>query len=69
MGIGTNPKASITGKSIEDEKTLGTVHVAMGDPAFEGGSYHTHCHIDAVLKNPTLEIDGHLIIKNGKLLI
>ena len=69
LGIGTNPKAMITGTSIEDEKVLGTVHIAIGDAELEGGSYHQKCHIDAILKKPTLDIDGHLILKNGELLV
>ncbi|UCE07004.1 MAG: aminopeptidase [bacterium] len=69
LGIGTNPKAIIAGKSIEDEKVLGTAHIAIGDPSLEGGSYHGNCHIDAILKNPTIEIDGHLILKDGMLLV
>ena len=69
FGVGTNPRAIITGKSIEDEKALGTVHIAMGDPLLEGGIFGNKCHIDAILKQPTLEIDGRLIMKDGKLLI
>ncbi len=69
FGIGTNPKAEITGESLEDEKALGTVHVAIGDHLFEGGSVGNNCHIDAILKNPNMQIDGRPIILNGQLLI
>ncbi len=68
LGIGTNPNARITGKSIEDEKSLGTVHIALGDPSLERGSYRGKCHIDAILRNPSLDIDGHQIVKDGKIL-
>ncbi|MBD3288822.1 hypothetical protein GF337_08480 [candidate division KSB1 bacterium] len=69
FGIGTNPKAEITGESLEDEKALGSVHVAIGDYLFEGGSFGKNCHIDAILRNPNLQIDGRSIIMNGQLLI
>lgn len=69
LGIGTNPKAAITGKSLEDEKALGTVHIAIGDYLYEGGSFGNNCHIDAILKNPNLQIDGRTIIQNGELMI
>ncbi len=70
LGIGTNPNAMITGKSIEDEKALGTAHIAMGDPLLERGSdQNKKCHIDAILRNPTIDIDGHQIVRDGTILV
>ena len=37
LGIGTNEKAILTGELLEDEKLLGTVHVAFGASAGIGG--------------------------------
>ena len=37
IGIGTNPKAKLTGCIVEDEKVLGTVHVALGNNVSFGG--------------------------------
>ena len=69
FGIGTNPNAIITGESIEDEKALGTAHIALGNPNFEGGSLKGNLHVDLILKKPTVTLDGHLILKNGKIVI
>ena len=69
LGIGTNPKAILTGMSIEDEKVLSTVHIGLGDSTLKGGNLKKQCHVDAILKNPTLAIDGRLIIKDGKLMV
>ncbi|MBN2013365.1 aminopeptidase [candidate division KSB1 bacterium] len=69
FGIGTNPAAQITGVSNEDEKVLGTVHFAFGDASFEGGRIQKPCHVDTIIKKPTVSIDGHLILQDGQLLV
>jgi leucyl aminopeptidase (aminopeptidase T) len=69
FGIGTNPGAMITGNSIEDEKVLGTVHFAFGDALYEGGRTQKPCHIDAIIKHPTVSVDGHAILENGELCV
>ncbi len=67
IGIGTNPLAKVTGYTLEDEKALGTVHVALGNNISFGGKVAVGCHFDGVLLNPTLVIDGKTILKNGEL--
>jgi len=67
IGIGTNPKAKLTGCTLEDEKVLGTVHVALGDNISFGGKVSAGCHFDGVLLKPTLIIDGKAILENGTL--
>ncbi|MBC8181737.1 aminopeptidase [candidate division KSB1 bacterium] len=69
FGIGTNPNAILTGESIEDEKVLGTAHIALGNPNFEGGSLKNYLHLDLILKKPTVKMDGHLILENGKMVV
>jgi len=70
LGIGTNPKARITGAVLEDEKALGTVHIALGDnTSYVGGHTKSKIHIDGILFQPTLWVDERQIMKNGKLLV
>ncbi|MDL1912489.1 hypothetical protein FBQ81_17640 [Chloroflexi bacterium CFX6] len=66
LGIGTNPKARLQGNIITDEKVLGTVHVAVGRNDFLCGKNVATIHIDGVVGQPTLEIDGKTVIENGK---
>ncbi|MCC6298718.1 MAG: aminopeptidase [Anaerolineales bacterium] len=66
LGIGTNPKARLQGNIITDEKVLGTIHVAVGRNDFLGGKNVATTHIDGVVGQPTLEIDGRVVIENGK---
>ena len=69
FGIGTNPKAKITGNVLEDEKVCGSIHVAFGNNVGFGGSNKAKSHLDAVMKKPSVWFDRKLIIKKGNLLI
>lgn len=69
LGIGTNPHAQFTGLTLEDEKMLGTVHIALGNNVSFDGKVNVPCHFDAVLLHPTLDIDGNTILKNGEVLV
>lgn len=69
LGIGTNDRAILSGRVIEDEKVMGTVHLALGDNANFGGNTQVPVHMDGILLNPTLTIDGQVIIRHGQPLI
>lgn len=58
FGIGTNKKARLTGNVLEDEKVFGTVHIAFGSNKPFGGTNEAGVHIDCVIKDPTVTIDG-----------
>jgi leucyl aminopeptidase (aminopeptidase T) len=66
LGIGTNERAMLTGKVLEDEKILGTVHVAFGASAAIGGTVSVPIHLDVVVLDPTLEVDGRLVLDAGR---
>jgi leucyl aminopeptidase (aminopeptidase T) len=69
LGIGTNEKAKLTGEILEDEKILGTCHVAFGASAAIGGTVQVPVHLDAVVMKPTVELDGEPIVRDGELLV
>lgn len=69
LGIGTNECATLTGNLIEDEKILGTCHVAFGASAGIGGEIQVPIHEDVVVMAPTVEIDGEAIVRDGKFLL
>lgn len=69
LGIGTNEEAILTGNVLEDEKILGTAHVAFGASAAIGGTVQVPVHLDCVLLEPTVEIDGETIVSGGDLLL
>ncbi len=69
LGIGTNEEAILTGNILEDEKILGTAHVAFGASAAIGGTVQVPVHLDCVLLEPTVEVDGETIVSGGDLLL
>ena len=66
LGIGTNDKATLTGLVLEDEKILGTVHVAFGASAGIGGNVSVPIHLDVVVLDASLEIDGRRVLDHGR---
>jgi leucyl aminopeptidase (aminopeptidase T) len=69
FGIGTNDKAILTGLILEDEKVMGTIHIAFGDNKSMGGSVRVASHLDGLVKEPTVWLDDRKIMEAGKLLI
>jgi leucyl aminopeptidase (aminopeptidase T) len=67
FGIGTNPKARLTGNVLEDEKVMGTCHIALGDNSTFGGRVRAGIHVDGILLKPTVRIDGKILIRDGRL--
>jgi len=65
LGVGTNDRAQLTGNVLEDEKILGTVHVAFGASAGIGGTVSVPVHLDVVVLEPTLDVDGRRVIDDG----
>ena len=69
LGVGTNDRAIVSGNILEDEKILGTVHIALGNNAGMGGTVNVPIHLDGLIRNATLYVDGELVLDKGKLLI
>jgi len=69
FAFGTNPKAKITGVTLEDEKVLGTVHIALGNNKSYGGTVEVPFHVDCIIKKSDVFVDNKLVMKKGKFLI
>ena len=61
LGIGTNQAATLTGNVLEDEKVIGTIHLAFGTSAGMGGVNLAGVHIDGMVLRPRLNsmMPGH----------
>lgn len=71
LGIGTNPAATLIGNVLQDEKVLGTVHVAFGDnasmvPDGDPRQVVSDVHWDTVCEEPTVRTDGEILIDAGE---
>lgn len=71
VGIGTNPAATLIGNVLQDEKVLGTVHVAFGDnasmvPDGDGRQVACDVHWDTVCEDPTVIAGGETLIEAGE---
>jgi leucyl aminopeptidase (aminopeptidase T) len=66
LGVGTNDRARLTGNVLEDEKILGTVHVAFGASAGIGGTVSVPIHLDVVVLDASLEVDGQAVLDHGR---
>jgi leucyl aminopeptidase (aminopeptidase T) len=65
IAIGLNPGGSITGNIIEYESTFGTGHIALGNNTALGGQNPAPIHLDMVFLEPTVELDGKIIVAPG----
>lgn len=65
FAVGTGHK-EITG-TLQEKGRLGTMHMALGDNsrAYPGGQNVSSSHIDSLMRSPTVEVDGKLLIKDG----
>jgi leucyl aminopeptidase (aminopeptidase T) len=66
LGVGTNERAQLTGNVLEDEKMLGTIHVAFGASAGIGGTVSVPIHLDVVVTDATLIVEGTTVLDAGR---
>lgn len=69
LGVGTNDRATVTGNILEDEKILGTTHVAFGASAGIGGTVTVPVHLDVVVFEPSLRIGDSEVLDGGRWLL
>ena len=69
FGIGTNEKAIITGNILEDEKAIGTCHIALGNNFGFGGKTNVQLHLDGITKKPIIWVNEKKIMDYGKFMV
>lgn len=70
LGIGTSHIMPVAMHgSRRDAARLGTVHIAIGRNNDIGGKTWSRIHLDFLMSQPTIELDGQLVVREGKFLI
>ncbi|MBU1207211.1 MAG: aminopeptidase [Proteobacteria bacterium] len=72
ISVGTNHHLKHTGRVLNDKRRYGTMHVAFGQNTYQiypKGTVECDVHIDAVLQNPVLEVDGRKIVEGERILL
>ncbi len=65
LGIGGNPHA-LFGTETEKAK-LGTAHFGIGqNDEYPGGEIRSAVHVDGVVRNARVEVDGRVLIEHGR---
>lgn len=66
--VGVNAKAVIRGIQREDKNIYGAMHFGLGTNIDVGGSIRSRIHMDGVILEPTLYVDGEMRMKDGRFL-
>lgn len=64
--VGINRRAFVRGCQREDKNIYGCMHFGLGTNVDVGGSIVSKIHMDGVILEPSLYVDGQLRIKDGK---
>jgi len=67
--VGVNAKAVVRGIQREDKNIWGAMHFGLGTNIDVGGSVRSSIHMDGVILEPTLYVDGAKRIDNGRFLV
>jgi len=65
VSLAFNPAGTICEVPMETESARGTAHVALGNSIAYGGVVNAVAHLDCVMRDATLELDGRAVMIEG----
>lgn len=68
VSMAFNPSGRVCGVAMETESARGTAHIALGNSIAYGGTVDAVAHLDCVMREATLELDGRPVMVAGELL-
>jgi leucyl aminopeptidase (aminopeptidase T) len=67
VSMAFNPSGRVCGVAMETESARGTAHIALGNSIAYGGTVDAVAHLDCVMRDATLELDGRPVMVAGDL--
>jgi len=67
VSMAFNPSGTVCGVPMETESARGTAHIALGNSIAYGGTVDAVAHLDCVMRDATLELDGRPVMVEGEL--
>ena len=65
VSLAFNPAGTVCSVPMETESARGTAHVALGNSIAYGGVVDAVAHLDCVMRDATLELDGREVMVEG----
>jgi leucyl aminopeptidase (aminopeptidase T) len=66
VSMAFNPSGRVCGVAMETESSRGTAHIALGNSIAYGGVVDAVAHLDCVMKDATIEMDGRPVMARGE---
>jgi leucyl aminopeptidase (aminopeptidase T) len=67
VSMGFNPAGVVCSVPMETESSRGSAHIALGNSIAYGGRVNAVAHLDCVMRDAVLELDGHVAMSEGVL--
>jgi len=67
VSVAFNPAGTVCSVPMETESSRGSAHIALGNSIAYGGRVNAVAHLDCVMRDAVLELDGRVVIAEGVL--
>jgi leucyl aminopeptidase (aminopeptidase T) len=67
VSVAFNPAGTVCSVPMETESSRGSAHIALGNSIAYGGRVNAVAHLDCVMRDAVLELDGAVVIAEGDL--
>jgi leucyl aminopeptidase (aminopeptidase T) len=67
VSVAFNPAGTVCSVPMETESSRGSAHIALGNSIAYGGRVNAVAHLDCVMRDAVLELDGRVVMAEGAL--
>jgi leucyl aminopeptidase (aminopeptidase T) len=67
VSMAFNPAGKVCSVPMETESSRGSAHIALGNSIAYGGRVNAIAHLDCVMRDAVLELDGRVVMAEGAL--